>query len=78
MTSCDIWPDERYITHKLFDYSKSGTEVKVTTLDLPKLHNPSEKVADEFARALSEVESTEIFKSMSVKAIINFRWGPAK
>ena len=78
MTACDLWPDERYISSKLYDHNKSGTEVKVTILDLPKLHNPSEKVADEFATALSKVESTEIFKSKSIKAILNFRWGPAK
>ena len=58
VTSCDLWPDERYISSKLYDQNRSGTEVKVTILDLPKLHNPSETVADEFAKALSEVEST--------------------
>ena len=78
VTSVDLWPDERYITSKLYDDNKSGTEVKVTILDLPKLHNPSETVADEFATALSEVDDTEIFKCMSIKAIINFRWAPAK
>ena len=41
VAACDLWPDERYIDLQIFEDSKSSAEIKVTVLDLPKLHIPT-------------------------------------
>ena len=45
VAACDLWPDERFIEDRIFDESKSGAEINVTVLDLPKLHNANEDIA---------------------------------
>ena len=41
VTTCDLWPDERHIEWQIFEESKHSAEIKVTVLDLPKLHVPT-------------------------------------
>lgn len=44
-TICDLWPDKRFIEQQVYDPSEHGDEISIKLLDLPKLHNPNEKVA---------------------------------
>ena len=78
MAACDLWPDERFIKDRIFDESKSGAELNVTVLDLPKLHNPNEPVAQQMIEALANVEDTSIYQCRSVQSMIAFRWVPCK
>ena len=78
VTSCDLWPDERLLVERIFQESKTSEEIEVKILDLPKLHNPNEKVAQDFALSLSEVEDKSIFSYISVRSIVNYRWPLAR
>ena len=78
ITACDLWPDERFISNQIFEEGNGGSEITVTVLDLPKVHNPNDPIAHKFMEALAGVEETSIFGSKSVKSIVAFRWGPCK
>ena len=87
VAACDLWPDERYIEAQIFESSKSSSEIKVTVLDLPKLHiptklqnpqNPSESISFKMMQALADVDDRSIFSCRAVQSIIAFRWGPCK
>jgi len=41
----DLWPDERLVTERMFEKSDKGQEVEFFILDLPYLHQPTEKSA---------------------------------
>ena len=44
VSHCDMWPDERLLTSRIFDDSKSGAEINVQMLDFSKLHNPNHEI----------------------------------
>lgn len=46
----------------------------IQVFDMPKLHQPNDPSAQEFANALAELKDTNIFAFKSVRAIISFRW----
>ena len=74
VTRCDLWPDERLLTKRIYDDNKQSAEIEVKILDLPKLHDANDPVAQDFAEALAGLEETNILRFMSVRSIINFRW----
>ena len=78
VSRCDMWPDERLITSRIFEDSKSGAEIDVSMLDFSKIHNPNHDISQDFVDKLSYVQDLEIFKYKSIQAIINFRWKLAK
>ena len=58
---CDLWPDERLLEERVLEESSAGAEIEVKMYDIPKLHNPSEKIAQDLAETLAGLEDTTIF-----------------
>ena len=57
VTCCDLWPDERYITEKFFEPSKTESETTLLMCDIPYIHNPNMQESNLFANALVDTEN---------------------
>jgi len=58
---CDLWPDERLLVDRVLEESSAGAEIEVKMYDIPKLHNPTEQIAQDLAETLAGLEDTTIF-----------------
>ena len=74
MTSVEMHSDTRIIYDKIFKESETERETELRILDIPYLHDPNRKEAEDFIRVISNLSNLEIFKCTSVRAILAFRW----
>ena len=62
--------------HKKDDGSNTA-EIDVAILDLPKIHDPNDKLSQEFAQALAKAP-LDIFRYRSIQYMISLRWPLSK
>ena len=68
--------DLQFIRDAIFEEGNDGGVVGVYLLDIPRIHNPNDPVAQNFIETLSKVEEKGIFSCNAVKAITEYRWEP--
>lgn len=76
IAACDLNDDLQFIRDTIFEEGNDGGVVGVYLLDIPRIHNPNDPVAEKFIETLSKVEEKAIFSCNVVKAITEYRWEP--
>lgn len=79
LASSQLTIDEKALSAELFqEDAKLVNDIKTELLDMPKLHQYSEKLSQEFFDALADSEQFELFAHKSVQALIDFKYGQVK
>lgn len=73
MVTASFWYGHE-ATAKLFQKAPIEQEIKLTFVDIPKLHSYKEEVSQEFFEALAETERMELFDLKAIKKLIEFKW----